>query len=85
MGDPASGPLRLSIVYEPAEQGWITARIPALLQCLSAPSTTLSGVRRSTRYVLCEVASPLHGRIVAPELTEPRDADAADPPPAEAA
>ena len=36
MGDPASEPLRLSIVYEPAEQGWITASIPAVPGTVSA-------------------------------------------------
>jgi predicted RNase H-like HicB family nuclease len=36
MGDPASDPVRLSILYEPAEQGWITASIPAVPGTISA-------------------------------------------------
>ena len=36
MGDPASEPLRLAIHYEPAEQGWITASIPAVPGTISA-------------------------------------------------
>lgn len=36
MGDPASEPLRLTILYEPAEQGWVTATIPAVPGTVSA-------------------------------------------------
>lgn len=36
MRDPATEPLRLTILYEPAEHGWVTASIPAVPGTISA-------------------------------------------------
>ena len=66
MGDPASEPLRLSIVYEPAEQGWITASIPAVPGTVSAgrnQEKARENVLDALRLMLSTPAEPLAAHV----------------------